>query len=182
MKSGTRALGVADSTGEKQGTLAGCVVRADSVVDGMAFGPITVGSVDATAGIIQIIEELDRDDIQYLLIAGIAPAWFNVIDLEAINRTTELPALSISFEGSEGLSESISDAFDGRERERRLAIYEKLPARHRVDIPDGEVFVRSVGIEPEEATEVVEGFTPAGGRPEPLRVAKIAARAAESYR
>jgi len=43
------------------------------------------------------------------------------------------------------------------------------------------VFVRGVGLADDEAADVVRAFTPEGGRPEPLRVARLAARAADAW-
>jgi hypothetical protein len=51
-----------------------------------------------------------------------------------------------------------------------------------VTVGDDTVFVRSVDIPVEEAVDVVRAFTPEGGRPEPLRVARLAARAADQFR
>ncbi|PSQ33541.1 DUF99 domain-containing protein, partial [Halobacteriales archaeon SW_12_69_24] len=51
--------------------------------------------------------------------------------------------------------------------------------RRPVTVNDERVFVRAVGCEEDEAADVVRAFTPEGGRPEPLRVARLAARAAD---
>ena len=179
MKPGTRALGVAESYRESTSTLAGCVVRASRVVDGLAFASCTVGGTDATEAICQLVDRLDREDIQYLLVAGIAPAWFNVIDLHRLHETTALPTLSVSFEASEGLEPAINDAFEGESRAVRLSTYRAQPERERVELEAGPVYVRSVGVD--DPAGVVRAFTPAGRRPEPVRVARLAARAAERY-
>jgi endonuclease V-like protein UPF0215 family len=44
------------------------------------------------------------------------------------------------------------------------------------------VFVRAVGCDDDEAARLVRAFTPEGGRPEPLRVARLAARGARRWR
>jgi endonuclease V-like protein UPF0215 family len=43
------------------------------------------------------------------------------------------------------------------------------------------VFVRAVGPDADEAARIVRAFTPEGGRPEPLRVARLAARGARRW-
>ena len=179
MKQGVRALGVAESYTGDRSTLAGAVVRADRVVDGFAFGSCTVGGTDATAGIYDLYDRLDREDVRYLLVAGIAPAWYNIVDLCELHERTDRPVLAVSFEESAGLEPAINEAFDGEEATRRLDTYRSLPDRRRVSVPGGAVFVRAVGIDDEEAAAVVRAFTPEGGRPEPLRVARLAARAAD---
>ena len=182
MKAGTRALGVAESYRGDESTLAGCVVRADRVVDGFAFSSCTVGGTDATAAILDIFEQLDREDIQHLLVAGIAPAWFNILDLHRLHDATGLPVLSVSFEASVGLGEGIREAFTGEACERRLELYRAQPPRQPVAVDGEQLFVRVVGVSDERADTVVRGFTPEGGRPEPVRVARLAARAADSFR
>jgi len=182
VKAGTRALGIAESYRGDESTLAGCVVRADRVVDGLAFATCTVGGTDATAAVLDLCEQLDRDDIQYLLVAGIAPAWFNVLDLHRLHETTGLPVLSVSFEESSGLEAGIREAFTGEARERRLETYRTQPPRRPAAVDGAQLFVRCVGIAGERADTVVCEFTPEGGRPEPVRVARLAARAADAFR
>jgi endonuclease V-like protein UPF0215 family len=181
VKAGARALGVAESY-RGESTVAGCVVRADRVVDGLSFASCTVGGTDATAAILDLFHRLDREDIQHLLVAGIAPAWFNILDLHRLHDATGLPTLSVSFEESEGLAEGIREAFTGEARQRRLGTYRAQPPRRPVAVGDDRVFLRSVGIPDDRAAEVVRAFTPEGGRPEPVRVARLAARAGDEFR
>ncbi|CQH61104.1 UPF0215 family protein [Halobacterium hubeiense] len=177
MKAGTRALGVAESYRGEESTVAGAVVRASRVVDGFSFTSCTVGGLDSTAAVVECYRQLDREDVQYVFVSGIAPAWFNVVDLHAVHDAVSRPVLSVSFEESEGLDAAIEREFSGDERDRRLDVYERQPDREPVTVNDERVFVRAVGCE--NPAEVVRAFTPEGGRPEPLRVARLAARAAD---
>jgi hypothetical protein len=179
VKAGARALGVAASATGPSSTLAGAVVRADRAVDGFVFGRCRVGGLDATDAVLDLVDRLDRPDVRYLLLAGVAPAWFNILDLRRLHAGTDLPTLSVSFEASSGLESAIREAFDGEARERRLALYRDQPARERVALDDTDCWVRAVGCA--EPAAVVRAFTPEGGRPEPVRVARLAARAADSF-
>lgn len=181
MKPGVRALGIAESFTDDRSTIAGAVVRADRVTDGFAFTDCTVGGTDATDAVLELTDFLDREDVQYLLVSGIAPAWFNVLDLTRIHEGTDRPVVSVTYEASDGLEPALREAFDGAALETRLATYRAQPARERVPLGDDTVFVRSVGLT-DDAAEVVRAFTPEGGRPEPLRVARLAARAADQFR
>jgi uncharacterized protein len=189
MKAGVRALGIAESyRGDtdraregSRSTVAGAVVRADRVVDGLGFRTCTVGGTDATDAICRLVDDLERPDARYVLLGAVAPAWYNVLDLSRIHDTAERPVLAVTFEASEGLEAGLEDAFSGPELERRLERYRRLPERRSVSVNDETVYVRSVGIGPETAEEVVRAFTPDGGRPEPIRVARLAARAADSF-
>lgn len=184
MKPGTRALGVAESFADcdERSVLCGAVLRADRTADGFVFGSCAVGGTDATAAVESLVFDLDREDIQYLLLAGIAPAWFNLVDLHALADAVSRPVLSVSFEASHGLEPALREAFSGDALDERLSTYRAQPPRRRIDANDEEVWVRAVGLDADGADRVVRAYTPEGGRPEPLRVARLAARAARRFR
>jgi len=183
MKAGVRALGIAESYSDGTSHLAGAVVRASRVVDGFVFGTCAVAGSDATDAVCTMVDRLDREDVRYLLVAGIAPAWFNVLDLPEIADRTGLPVVSVTFESSPGLEGAIREAFDDPETVRdRLATYRAQPDRRPVSVNGETVYVRAVGLDDAEAADVVRAFTPEGGRPEPLRVARLAARARDGER
>ena len=187
MKAGVRALGIAESyrgdrdDGRNRSTLAGAVVRADSVLDGLAYEACTVGGTDATDAVVELLDELGRPDVRYVLLGAVAPAWYNLLDLSSIYEAADRPVLAVTFEASDGLEDGLREAFSGSELEARLETYRSLPERRELSVNGETVYVRQVGLEPDAADEVVRAFTPAGGRPEPIRVAKVAARAADSY-
>lgn len=181
MKPGTRALGIAESYRRKTSTLAGAVVRADRALDGLAFDSATVGGDDATNAIRELFSTLDRADIQYVLVAGIAPAWYNLLDLHRIHDYVERPVCSVSFEESEGLEAALRREFSGGALDWRLGTYARQPPRHPIEVNGHELYWRGIGLDDREATELLEAFTPEGGRPEPLRVARIAARAGDAF-
>ncbi|WP_416838569.1 DUF99 family protein [Haloferax sp. DFSO52] len=210
MKSGTRALGVAESypgtarvpsddstettfstdstqrsadrlDSPPESVLCGAVVRADRVVDGLEFETCTVGGDDATDAIASLYHGLGRDDVRYVLVSGIAPAWFNIVDIDRLATTLDRPVLSVSFEASDGLETALSEQFSGEALARRLDSYRAAPPRRELDVNGERLFVRAAGCDDDEATRVIRAFTPTGGRPEPLRVARMAARAARRF-
>jgi endonuclease V-like protein UPF0215 family len=179
MKTGVRALGLAESFRGAESTLAGAVVRADRVADGFVFDTCTVGGTDATETVTAMFDRLGREDVRYVFLAGIAPAWFNLLDLPAICDAVDRPVLSIAFEESSGLESALQEAFSGAPLDERLDVYRRQPERWRLPVDGGTLFVRAVGIDDDEAADVVRAFTPEGGRPEPLRIARLAARSAD---
>jgi endonuclease V-like protein UPF0215 family len=187
VKAGRRALGVAESYrgtdgGETKSTLAGAVLRADRTVDDLVFAECTVGGTDATDAIADAWHRLGREDVRYLFLSGVALGWYNVVDIDRLAAATDRPVIAVTYEDSGGLADAIADAFDGPARDERLAAYEALPERRRLEeVGDGPLFVRCAGIEPAAADQVLEAFLHER-RPEPLRVAKLAARAADGFR
>nr|WP_303650290.1 DUF99 family protein [Halalkalicoccus sp. NIPERK01] len=180
-------MGVAESyRGDRSpgepSTLAGAVVRPDRSVDGFAFGSLTVGGLDGTAAVAELFSELDREDVRYLLVAGIAPAWYNLLDLRELATVVDRPVCAVSFEESAGLEAPLREAFSGEELARRLALYDRLPPRRELDLDGHTLYWRGVGLDRGEARDLLSATTPGGGRPEPLRVARLAARAADRFR
>lgn len=179
MRPGVRAVGVAESTppDADHSVLGGAVVRADRVVDGATLGTCTVGGTDATAAVGDLVAGLERPDARHVLVAGVAVAWYNVIDIGVLHDRLERPVISVSFEDSSGLETAIREGVP--DPEPRLRTYRRLPERHPVELGDGRhrVFVRAAGCPPDRAAAVVRAHTPEGGRPEPVRVAREVARA-----
>ncbi|MFC7214093.1 DUF99 family protein [Saliphagus sp. GCM10025334] len=211
MKSGTRAFGVAESYRPEadESTLAAAVVRADRVLDGAIFDRCTVGGLDATDTIVSLVTGLERPDVRICFVGAVAPAWYNLLDLEAIHDRTGVPVVAVTFEESDGLESGLREAFYGEALETRLERYRSLPPRRSVRL-EGEtgsneagsdgtdldgagsdemssdgaetVYVRTVGLDADQAASFVRAFTPEGGRPEPIRVARTLARAGDAYR
>ena len=183
MNSGRRALGIAESyrgTDDEAttSTLGGAVVRVDRTVDDLVFGTCTIGGTDATGAVVDYWRRLDREDVAFLFLSGVAPAWYNVVDLERVAAAVDRPVIAVSYEDSDGLTDAIDAAFEPPERDRRLEVYEALPPRRRLEAG---LFVRSAGVDDATADRAVGAFTH-DRRPEPLRVAKRAARRVDAFR
>jgi endonuclease V-like protein UPF0215 family len=178
----SRTLGIAFSDGDRISRVAGAVVRSDGTLDGLAFERCTVGGVDATDAAIDLFDALGRADVRHVACAGVAPAWFNLLDLRRLHEGLDRPVYAVSYEPSPGLEPALREAFDGDDLDHRLSVYRSLPPRVRVDRDVSEasdpLFVRAVGLDDDRASAAVrdavrEGFR----RPEPLRIAALAASA-----
>ena len=180
----SRTLGLAFSDGDRTSRIAGAVVTADGALDGLEFGRCTVGGTDATDALVDLWATLGREDVRHVACAGIAPAWFNVLDLRRLHETLDRPVYAVSYEESSGLEPALCEAFDDEALADRLETYRSLPPRVRVDEPERDatggnpLFVRAIGIDDDRAVAAVRGLVRDGfRRPEPLRVAAIAASA-----
>ena len=177
-KKGIRVLGIAESfkkTGKKS-TLAGIVMRRDLVIDGMVFGSATVEGDDATDSIISIHKSLARDDVSCIILDGLVISMYNIIDGSHVAAKTGLPVIAITFEDSDGLEESIKRHFG--DWQHKIKQYQKLGKREKVALRTGKsLFIRQWGMTQKRAVAVLNSFTLQGAVPEPIRVAKLAARA-----
>jgi len=175
-KKGLRALGIAESyTGREHSTLAGVVMRKDLRIDGFCSGRVTVGGMDATDTILCMIRNLDRQDINAVLLSGCVIAWFNVIDPGRIADQSGLPVICVTYEESDGLLADLRHHFPGDEA--REQAYRRLGERVPVELPGHTtIYLRAAGIGYPDAAQLCRGFTLEGKIPEPLRVARLLAR------
>jgi endonuclease V-like protein UPF0215 family len=175
-KKGIRALGIAESyTGRERSNLAGVVMRKDLRIDGFSFGSVTIGGMDATQSIIRMIQDLERTDLNFIMLSGCVIAWFNVVNPEQIAVVAGIPVICVTYEESDGLEADIRHHFPSDEV--RIDAYRRMGDRNPVDLRTGQrIFIRSWGISHDDAARLCNDFTLEGRIPEPLRVARLCAR------
>jgi uncharacterized protein len=178
-KRGIRIFGIAESfkKSNSTSTLGGVVMRRDLIVDGIVFGNATLKGNDSTKSIHCMYNSLQRDDINCIMLDGLIISMYNIIDGEQLNNTTGLPIIAITFEDSTGLEEHIRHHFL-EEAERKLEQYRKLGKRDLVRLKtDKLLYIRYWGLSLKGALNTLNAFTLQGSVPEPIRVAKLLARA-----
>ena len=176
-KKGIRVLGMAESFKQtsKKSTLAGIVIRRDLIIDGMAFGNATISGDDATDNIISMYRLLAREDINCIMLDGLVISMYNIIEGGRIAAETGLPVVAVTFEDSKGLEGSIKRLFV--DSQHKLVQYQKLGKRERITLRTGKnLFIRYWGLSQKKAVTILNSFTLQGSVPEPIRVAKMAAR------
>ena len=178
-KRGIRIFGIAESFKKSNltSTLGGVVMRRDLIVDGIVFGNSTLKGDDSTKSIHCMFRSLQRDDINCILLDGLIISMYNIIDGEQLNNITGLPVIAITFEDSVGLEEHIRNHFLGKS-EMKLEQYRKLGNRDKVRLKtDKLLYIRYWGLSLKGALNTLNAFTLQGSIPEPIRVAKLLARA-----
>lgn len=180
-KPGIRVLGVSESFQKNRkidrSILAGVVMRADRIIDGFAFGTATIGGMDATQTILEIFNKLHRNDINIIMLNGCIISWFNVIDLNKVYEETHLPLICVTYEESEGLEKYFKQYFP-KDWKERIEVYHRNGVRRLVSLKTGcQVYVRHFGVTLKEAQKVINKFLHQGAIPEPLRVARLLAKA-----
>jgi uncharacterized protein len=178
-KKGIRVLGIAESFKKTSACsiLAGLVIRRDRIIDGMVFGKATIEGDDSTKSILSMYRSLKRNDINCIMLDGLIISMYNIIDGKELEENTNVPVIAITFKDSEGLEGNIRHHFSN-ESNRKLEQYHKLGKREKILLDTGKlVFIRYWGITSKEAFTIVNCFTLQGSIPEPIRIAKLAARA-----
>jgi endonuclease V-like protein UPF0215 family len=180
-KRAIRVLGVAESfrRGDRVSVLAGVVMRSDRIIDGFCFGEAAVGGDDATAALIGMHRVLAREDVNVIMLSGCIISHYNVVDPDAVARKTGRPVICLTYRESAGIESSIRLSF--AEPEGKIRKYRGLGERVRMVLGTGQaIYARLASISEADARTVIESFTLQGGVPEPVRVAKLLARARRS--
>src|SRR5918911_3815563 len=178
-KKGLRVFAVAESFRKFniKSTLAGVVMRRDLIIDGIVFGTATLKGNDSTENILCMFKSLKRDDVNCIMLDGLIISMYNILNGELIQKETGLPVIAITFEDSKGLEDNIRHHFPDNS-DLKLEQYAKLGRRNQVILKTGKpLFIRYWGLSLKCAIAILNSFTLQGSIPEPIRVAKLAARA-----
>ena len=179
-KRGIRALGVSESFKKDLGrksVLAGVVIRGDMVVDGFVFGAATLEGDDATDAVLDMFRRLNRNDVNVIILSGAVISLYNIIDVDKVGEETKTPVICVTFEESEGLEPTIKRHFP-QDWTRKVEAYRKLGGRETVKLKTGyPIYVRTYGLDSNQAKKTLDKFTLQGAIPEPIRLARIMAKA-----
>ena len=178
-KKGIRIFAIAESFRKEDSVsiIAGIVMRKDLIIDGIKVGKITIGGDDATNNILMMIKELKRNDINLILLGGLIISMYNIVDGERISKETGTPVIAITFNKSLGISDSIKKSFPDKYKSK-IKLYNKLGERKKIILKSGKhLFIRSWGISISDSIYSINSFLIQGAIPEPIRIAKMVARA-----
>ena len=157
-------------------------MRSDFIIDGVVLGRTAVGGDDATSAIASLFRRFGRNDINLIMVSGAILSLYNIIDVDELSRTTKLPVVCLTYKETAGIEGSIRRHFP-EGAEEKLKAYRKLGRRRGVRLRTGHrVYVRTSGMESSAVGPVLDAFTLQGSIPEPVRVAKLLARALLSKR
>ena len=174
-KKGLRCFSIAESFFQKstKSFLAGTVMSTELIIDGFEISQTTLYGNDSTKQILKMYDNLNRSDINFLLIGGAIISMYNIIDLSYIFRILQIPIISITFNDSEGIPESIKHHFPNS-YESKLKQYESLPTRKKITLHTNQsVFVRNLGCTLIESQILLNRLTLHGSIPEPIRISKL---------
>ena len=175
-KKGLRGLAIAESfqVKSKKSLLCGIVMRQDFIIDGIVFGNATIKGDDATEKILKMFNELDRPDVNYLLISGVILSLYNIVDIRKIYNILKIPVIGLTYRDSSGIEDSIMHHFPNS-FEFKLKNYSKLGTRNKILINKKSVYVRFEGCTLLEVQFLLKKLTLNGSIPEPIKVAKLLA-------
>lgn len=183
-KKAIRALGVAESFSPKErfSTLAGVVMRSDLIIDGFAIGKTKVSGFDATESIEELFSKLRRNDINALILSGSVLSLYNIVDIDSLSEDIRIPVVALTFKKSKSdLERNIWAKFSPKIAKKKIELLKKLGRPSEFHLSTGySIFQRSSGISAFDSKRLLERFTLQGAIPEPVRVARLLAKAVAS--
>ena len=182
-KKAIRCFGIAESFRKgslSSSILSGIVMRADLVIDGFIFGKATLGGDDVTNSIINMFKQLERKDVNVIMIGGSVVSLFNIVDVDGLFTSIGIPIISITYRPSEGLEEHLKHHFPNELD--KIKLYQRLGDRTQVTLHTSKrIFIRCSGISVDDTKNVIDKFTLQGAIPEPIRIARLLSRSVLNF-
>lgn len=183
LKRGARVVGVDDGPyvrGSEHTVIVLTLYRLDGSVEGVLSGSVRTDGDDSS----EVISELMMDkafsgQARLIVSDGACLAGFNVLDMDLLHERTGLPVLTVSDERPD--DNSIRSALQNLPGPDRR--WDLIDA-HRpvvVALPDGDCYVRSVGVPEKELDGLLRMLTLRGRTPEPVRLSHIFARCVHDH-
>jgi uncharacterized protein len=177
-KKGIRIFGVSESFAgsDLRSVLAGVVMRRDFIIDGLIFGKTTVRGNDSTEIIVSMFRRMKRNDINCILLGGTIISILNIVDGQELYDTIKIPVIAVSSRETTGLRENNLRAFE--DGNIKCKLYNALKAGEQFTLRTGKsINFRNWGISSRDVSVLLNDLTLQGARPEPIKVASLAARA-----
>lgn len=175
MKREARILGFDDAPFNKfkdrEVLVVGTVFRGGSSIDGIISCNVKVDGNDSTAKLVKLINKTKhKQQLQIIMLKGVAFGGFNVIDINELSKKTKLPVIVIMRKqpNFEKIRKALKNLKNGN---KKWKLIEKAGEIHRID----NLLVQSAGIKKEKVKNVLKISTIRGNIPEPLRVAHLIA-------
>jgi endonuclease V-like protein UPF0215 family len=149
-------------------------IFAKTQLNGVVIGQVEKDGDDAATQIIDLLQQSKfLENLQLILLQGIAFGGFNVVDVFALYEALQLPVLVVARNQPD--MAAVKKALLTRipNGSQKWHIIEQLGEMERVD----SVFVQRVGIDLAQGTAVIRKLSIHGNIPEPLRTAHLIAGA-----
>lgn len=179
VKKEIRILGIDDSPFEKNKRkrvlIVGAVFRGGTKLEGVITTYINVDGRDSTRKITKLINETrHREQLQIVMLDGIAFGGFNVVDIKKLAKNTKLPIVTImrSVPNMKKIKNALKNVSFP---DRRLKIIKKAGKIHEAGTKRGKIFFQCCDIEPEKVREILDISCLDSNVPEPIRTAHLIA-------
>ncbi len=174
-----RILGVDDAPfdkfEDKKCLIVGTVFRGGNYMDALLSAKVTVDGKDSSKKIIDMVNKTShKDQLQCIMVDGIAVAGFNVVDINKIAEKTNLPVIIVT--RNKPNIKKISDALRKISQKEKIKLIEKAGKVHNIKIKNKNVYFQfSRNINEKQARKIIKISATNSILPEPIRIAHIIA-------
>jgi endonuclease V-like protein UPF0215 family len=178
MKKQIRLLGIDDSPftfTDKYGMVIGVIMRGGEYLESVLRRHIIIDGDDATFVCKDMIKKTrHRKQLKAMLLDGIALGGFNIVDIKDVYESTNLPVITITRDKPDFEKIEIALKKNFKDWGHRLSLM-KNGKIHKVETTHNSIYVKCIGIDIEEAKEIIKISTIRGVVPEPIRMAHLIA-------
>lgn len=152
--------------------VAATIFRGGSYMDGLLSCHVEVDGDDSTSKIIDLIKKTRHyDQLNCIMLDGIALGGFNVIDIKELNKKTELPVIVIIRKRPD--FKKIEKALKRMKSEKKMRLIRKAGKIYRIRIKNGQVYFQKAGISERKAADIIRITATHALIPEPIRIAHL---------
>lgn len=145
------------------------VVCSDTRFEGMLWGQVSKDGTDATRVLVKLVQGSKYyEQINVVLIDGIAFGGFNIVDLAELSTDLQRPCLAVmrKYPDLTAIDKALMNFSDHQQRQQLLAKAGKIYNHHSF-------YYQLSGCSVESAAKVLEALTDRGHVPEALRLAHL---------
>jgi len=178
MKKQIRILGIDDSPfrfTDKYGMVIGAVMRGGQYLECVLRRHVLVDGKDSTFVCKDMINKTKhKKQLRAVIIDGIALGGFNVIDLNDVFESTEIPIITVTRDmpNFDNIKEALKKNFNDWKERYELISKGEL---HEIKTEHNPIYVKFTGIDLGQTKEIIKLSTIRGVIPEPVRVAHLIA-------
>ncbi len=157
----------------------GVVVSTPNYVEGIVHTTVAVDGTDATDRILDLIQGSSfLDGVRAVLLDGIAVGGFNLVDLDRLYERLRRPVVTVTRHPPDfrAIRSALTKYFP-TDAARRWRLVRAHPLFRLATAEGNPLHVSAVGCTRAEAKAIVRRTTVRGNLPEPLRLARLVARA-----
>lgn len=172
MKKEIRIIGIDDASfdkfNDKEVLVIGTIFRGGSFLDGVLSTKVSVDGDDSTNKLIDLINKCKfKPQLQCIILDGIAFGGFNVLDIEKLNKKTEIPVIVVIRRMPD--FKKIKNVLIKINKKEKIRLIEEAGSPIKIN----EIFVQFKGIDLDEVKEILRISCTRSLIPEPIRVAHL---------
>ncbi len=179
IKKEIRILGLDDAPfnkfKDKKVLVVGTVFRGGDWLDGVLSTHIRVDGTDSTKKLIELINKSKhKDQLQIIMLDGIAMGGFNVVDIHTLSEKTGFPVVTVirNMPNLENIEKALKNV---KGWEKKLELIKRAGKISPIEIKSGKIHVQLINIDLEKVKEIMQVACTRSLIPEPIRVAHLIA-------